>query len=462
MMGIAFLKSRFIKSSTHIKKYIEYLDRQSPLFSQDGELKLSDALEDALNPLNSIIWDQIFSLTAEDAQRLCVDREYLKNLLTIQKHRVAAAYNISPANLRIVASFHDADHHPHIHMLIYSTDRREGYIKVHRNASKEEILNHASEKLKSILTNAIFRDERIIIEKEKSTRRDTLHQSLKKAIEIKPEIQEHLVALAKDLANFPGRKTAYGYLPPQLKQSVDDLLERIITQDTTCAMAYENFASSQRALLKHYAKRTDVLEEKMSEWRHEFLHPPKNGDASRHNMILKAAFALCPSVEIEPETKKHFYPVQPCAPAENVAFHTVSKYLFETRANPQKCWDALKALSNGSNQQAKAWSLYYMAKMKIYGIGTSPSYETAQKLFKQSEEAGNSYAAQAAQAAQREHFSYHAKSTLAITRTLIRHLAMSMAHDTNQNHTMRLGQTRQQKLRRASRRARERHEPLYP
>ena len=55
-MGIAFLKSRFIKSPEHIGNYIEYLEKQNPLFSQFGELELAEALEDALYPSNSIAW----------------------------------------------------------------------------------------------------------------------------------------------------------------------------------------------------------------------------------------------------------------------------------------------------------------------------------------------------------------------------------------------------------------------
>ena len=68
-------------------------------------------------------------------------------------------------------------------------------MKVHKNASKEEILNRASEKLKSILTNAIFHDERISIKKEKSSKRDALRQSLEKAINVKSEIQNQLATL---------------------------------------------------------------------------------------------------------------------------------------------------------------------------------------------------------------------------------------------------------------------------
>lgn len=460
-MGIAFLKSRFIKSPEHIGNYIEYLEKQNPLFSQFGELELAEALEDALYPSNSIAWDQIFSITAEDATRLNIDREYMKNLLNTQKHRIAAAYNISPSNLRIIASFHDVDHHPHIHMLIYSTDRREGYVKVHKNASKEEILNRASEKLKSILTNAIFHDERISIKKEKSSKRDALRQSLEKAINVKSEIQNQLATLAKDLAAFSGRKTAYGYLPPQLKQSVDKLLENIVTHDATCIMAYESYAASHRALLQHYAKRPEVLEEKMSEWRHDFFHPIKGGDTTRHNLILKAALSLSPSLEVEPDTKKYFQ-VNPARPhSEDTARKTAAEYLYGSHKVPAtKGYAALESLSKSKTGSTSSWALYYMAKMKLYGIGTTRNYEEALRLFAQSQQAGNEYAEQALRTARQEHIVYHAKSALAITRTLIRQLAQNMSQTTTQNHTM--GLTRHQKLRRAMKHKKELHEPLYP
>lgn len=461
-MGIAFLKSRFIKSPAHIKNYILYMERKNPLFSQFGELELADALEDALYPSNSITWEQIFSLTAEDAERLNVDREYMKNLLNTQRNRIAAAYNISPDNLRIIASFHNADHHPHVHMLIYSTDRREGYVKVHKNASKSDILNRASEKLKSILTNAIFSEERIRIEKVKADQRDALREVLQKAIDVKPEIQKQLCALSKDLAAFSGRKNTYGYLPPQLKQAVDKLLENIISQDATCAMAYESYAASQRALLQHYAKRSSTIEEKMSEWRHDFLHPPKDGDTSRHNLILKAALSFAPSLKIEPETKKYFQ-TNPSRPhSENIARSIAAKYLYGSdKVSAAKGYAALETLSNSNDGSTKNWALYYMAKMKLYGIGTIRNYEGALKLFRQAENAGNQRAAKAAETAREEYFSYHVQSALAVTRTLVRRLSQSMAQTTNQNRIM--GLTRHQKLRRAMRRQNgHHHEPLYP
>lgn len=334
-------------------------------------------------------------------------------------------------------------------------------MKVHKNASKEEILNRASEKLKSILTNAIFHDERISIKKEKSSKRDALRQSLEKAINVKSEIQNQLATLAKDLAAFSGRKTAYGYLPPQLKQSVDKLLENIVTHDATCIMAYESYAASHRALLQHYAKRPEVLEEKMSEWRHDFFHPIKGGDTTRHNLILKAALSLSPSLEVEPDTKKYFQ-VNPARPhSEDTARKTAAEYLYGSHKVPAtKGYAALESLSKSKTGSTSSWALYYMAKMRLYGIGTTRNYEDALRLFAQSQQAGNEYAEQALRTARQEHIVYHAKSALAITRTLIRQLAQNMSQTTTQNLTM--GLTRHQKLRRAMKHKKELHEPLYP
>lgn len=226
-------------------------------------------------------------------------------------------------------------------------------------------------------------------------------------------------------------------------------------------MAYESYAASHRALLQHYAKRPEVLEEKMSEWRHDFFHPIKGGDTTRHNLILKAALSLSPSLEVEPDTKKYFQ-VNPARPhSEDTARKTAAEYLYGSHKVPAtKGYAALESLSKSKTGSTSSWALYYMAKMKLYGIGTTRNYEDALRLFAQSQQAGNEYAEQALRTARQEHIVYHAKSALAITRTLIRQLAQNMSQTTTQNHTM--GLTRHQKLRRAMKHKKELHEPLYP
>ena len=239
------------------------------------------------------------------------------------------------------------------------------------------------------------------------------------------------------------------------------LLENIVTHDATCIMAYESYAASHRALLQHYAKRPEVLEEKMSEWRHDFFHPIKGGDTTRHNLILKAALSLSPSLEVEPDTKKYFQVNPACPHSEDTARKTAAEYLYGSHKVPAtKGYAALESLSKSKTGSTSSWALYYMAKMRLYGIGTTRNYEEALRLFAQSQQAGNEYAEQALRTARQEHIVYHAKSALAITRTLIRQLAQNMSQTTTQNHTM--GLTRHQKLRRAMKHKKELHEPLYP
>ena len=115
-----------MKNSMHVARTISYLERQSALFSDSGELNFEQAYQSYIDASPPRVWHHIISLSAEDAQRLNVDREYMKQLLCVEQSRIAEAYNTVPSNMRIVASWHEKDHHPHLHLLFYSTDPREG------------------------------------------------------------------------------------------------------------------------------------------------------------------------------------------------------------------------------------------------------------------------------------------------------------------------------------------------
>lgn len=55
---------------------------------------------------------------------------------------------IPPRQFRWCAAFHDEKHHPHIHMLVWSEDPKQGYLT-----------EKGIEQMRSQLTNDIFRDE---------------------------------------------------------------------------------------------------------------------------------------------------------------------------------------------------------------------------------------------------------------------------------------------------------------
>ena len=150
-MAFIIDKCAFMKNSMHVARMISYLERQSDLFSDSGELNFEQAYQSYVDASPPRVWHHIISLSDEDAQRQNVDREYMKQLLCVEQSRIAEAYNTVPSNMRIVASWHEKDHHPHLHLLFYSTDRREGGVWAHTDQEAKARLNDASEKVKSLL-----------------------------------------------------------------------------------------------------------------------------------------------------------------------------------------------------------------------------------------------------------------------------------------------------------------------
>lgn len=298
-MPRAFIKSKYFTSSRHVCNHLAYLDKQSPLFSPDGELDVNTAIYDAQQHSQSQSWRQVFSLTREDVDRLEVDRGYCQNLLAVKKNEIAQIYNISPKNLKLAASYHDKDNHPHLHLVFYSTDKREGFIKVHEKAERKKILNKASRSLKSVFANEIFKGDTQEIKEMKDYQRTQINQQLKKYIDqiVKPEypldkdITPMLVKLQQELAALPGRKV-YGYLPPELKEKVDDVVRYIFEHDGICQNLLEKYTESQESLIEVYVDSNKTIGRKLTDWQNSFFSPKKGDDASRHNMIITAAINI--------------------------------------------------------------------------------------------------------------------------------------------------------------------------
>ena len=71
--------------------------------------------------------------------------------------------NIPPGDFRWYAAFHDEGGHPHIHMMAWSVKPGQAYL------SKDGI-----RKIKSTLTNDIFKQEMLHTYEQKSSSRDEL------------------------------------------------------------------------------------------------------------------------------------------------------------------------------------------------------------------------------------------------------------------------------------------------
>ena len=209
--------------------YMEYMTerpRSHGLFGDEDCVDMN-AVAQELNEYTGNIWTHIISLKREDAERLGYDHAaQWRNLVRAHRNEIAAAMNISPSDFRWYAAFHDEGGHPHIHMMAWSAKPGQAYL------SKDGI-----RKIKSALTNDIFKQEMLHTYEQKSTSRDelvrrareemkSLVQEMQTSISSHPEVESLMMKLAAQLETVKGKKK-YGYLPKAVKKTVDEIVDQM-------------------------------------------------------------------------------------------------------------------------------------------------------------------------------------------------------------------------------------------
>lgn len=196
--------------------------------SRDG-VALSTAQAE-LSENQGPVWTLIFSLRREDAARLGYDRaETWKQLLRAHQAELAEAMKIPPASLRWYAAFHDAGHHPHVHMMVWSDDPKHVFLTT-----------EGIESMRSKLTNSIFKDELTALYVQKDLRyrevRDAAEAGMRACLQRmdsaaweSKEVERLMQDLARQLRTVSGKKQ-YGYLKKDLKQLVDRVVDELEKQ----------------------------------------------------------------------------------------------------------------------------------------------------------------------------------------------------------------------------------------
>lgn len=209
--------------------YMEYMaerPRSHGLFGDEDCVDM-DAVAKELNEYPGNIWTHIISLKREDAERLGYDHAaQWRNLIRSHRNEIAAAMNIPPGDFRWYAAFHDEGGHPHIHMMAWSVKPGQAYL------SKDGI-----RKMKSALTNDIFKQELLHTYEQKSSSRDELvrrareemkilAQEMRQSIGSHPKMESLIMTLAAQLETVKGKKK-YGYLPKTVKKTVDEIVNQL-------------------------------------------------------------------------------------------------------------------------------------------------------------------------------------------------------------------------------------------
>ena len=297
----------FSKTTQHTINYLEYNDRQSPLFSPDGEADVKEAVRQARRDTGNLAWYQILSFPSEELERLQADRNYFKAFLTAHKLEIAKAYNITPGALHCYASFHDKDYHPHLHLVFWSSVPGEGAVRVPKQASEAETkklrakaLNEKSNVIKSLFANELFRDDIEQLRVQKGEIRQAMNQQLEQQLQalangkgtLPVGLADELQKLGQEISVLPG-KAQYGYLPPELKCRVSDLLRQAVLETPELAELYAQSREAYYSIVKDtYVDSKITMAEKMEQWEQQFFAPMKGQDARKQNLLIETACKL--------------------------------------------------------------------------------------------------------------------------------------------------------------------------
>ncbi len=233
--------------------YLEYMaerPRSHGLFSADGTADLAEMMKE-ISSHNAPVWTFIYSLRREDAARLGYETsESWRRLLVAHQTELAAAMKIPPGDFRWCAAFHDEKHHPHIHMMVWSRDPKQGYLT-----------EKGIEKMRSQLSGAIFQDELLSLYREKDLSyqqvRDAAMEAMGRLIgEMKtdlcdsPVIAEQMDRLAQMLGDTKGKKV-YGYLKKPVKVQVDSIVDELAKLPEVAA-CYEEWNRLRDEVERYY------------------------------------------------------------------------------------------------------------------------------------------------------------------------------------------------------------------
>ena len=224
------------------------------LFSYAGEpISLSKVAQE-VDAHRGNIWTVIYSLRREDAQRLGFDTAARwRDLLRSQAVTLAEGLKIPPTHLKWYAAFHNEGHHPHVHLIAYSSKPSEGFLT-----------KQGMDIIRSALAQEIFRQDLVSVYQQQTAHRDELRRVSREKVAglveqinrggcENPQVEQLLRELANRLSKVKGKKV-YGYLRPDLKALVNQIVDEL-AKDERIAQLYDLWYQDKQAVRNVYDER---------------------------------------------------------------------------------------------------------------------------------------------------------------------------------------------------------------
>ena len=228
------------------------------LFNEKDEPIILDRVANEIANHKGNVWSHVVSLRREDAVRLGYDNsEVWRDLVKRHTSDIAKSQRIPLCNLKWYASFHDTAHHPHIHLLVYSTNPKQGFLTA-----------KGIDQIRSAFANDIFHDDLQSIYQKQTLSRDELKAVSKTEFESivrkiqqggfdNPQLENFILKLHSQLQNVKGKKV-YGYLPPDVKETVNNIFSEL-AKDENVHQLYEKWCSLEHLKYKTYTQKEKEL-----------------------------------------------------------------------------------------------------------------------------------------------------------------------------------------------------------
>lgn len=352
------------------------------LFSSSDSVSLPNALAE-LEAHEGNVWTIIYSLHREDAATYDYENsEAWRSLIHKNVAQLAGAMKIRPSHFHWYAAFHNEGHHPHIHMLVWSSDPREGFL------TKEGIA-----KMRSVLTNDIFEDElhELYVRKDVSRKevsvaaKQTLRALLSKmdaGMLDNPAIAEKMTELIKVLGEAKGKKQ-YGYLPKPAKQLVNSILEEL-GKEPDVAQCYETWLQIQEELYGFYGSKKD--KPRLLSTQKEF-HSIKNIIVTEAENLRLGRFTFeDEKMRDDPDPPEYESPRQPLS-----AFRKAKQVILNDRSSQAEKIAAVNLLKSLWESNGYDVAAHFLGKLYRDGRRIPYDPETAVEWFRCSASADNSY-----------------------------------------------------------------------
>ena len=413
---------QFIASMDERENFLDYVshrpgvrsDGDHGLWDKDGKVQnLSKTVEEVANH-PGIVWTPVVSLRREDAERLgFTDVDSWRHLINSCSAEIARGYKIDPKNLRWYAALHEKEKHVHVHMMVFSSNPKEGYL------TKQGIRD-----IKSAFATHIFEQDLLHTYERKTEYRNALGKSAQARMaelvtsmnsgSAVSERLEYLIGeLAEKLSTTKGKKV-YGYLPPRVKSVVDEIVDEL-AKDERVAAAYSLWQDMQNEVIRTY---TDDLPERIPlSQQKEFKHV--------RNMVIRETLKLAEGtvtfededMDDEPESTETVPP--PTSGIHRIyeqteRYRRAKKTLYDEDTDLDEKRSAIEMLERlwdegytiAAHQLGKAYrdglgvaadsgdqyARYTLGKVYLAGENAEKDVDTAVEYLKASAEQGNQYA----------------------------------------------------------------------